>query len=328
MEQIKLKQDQGQTTSVALLFILFLGGIFSSPFYANAQRGLSAQVMGPYRNTEMKGEGKEVKTTQSNLLPVLSVEKVKYGTVVKIEGGSVPGLVMDIWCYEDNLGNPANYEKEGNTIVLIHKWGTVTVTSRFEPGPDGVDIFVVVKGPNTDEVKRIRNLNPCCQLERSPSFQNQGDYVEDFVSRCFVYLESGMTLLKDTKRIPGTVKGEEKSNLPKPWIQEYYPAWRKHPGQIQGERGYSTDRPVYPIIGAISRDRKYLAAIAWPEAGRLGQVWHDCVHPRPIIGESFNATTGEIRTHGKIYLMENDGKKLISMFKKDFPEWKRPPNEK
>jgi hypothetical protein len=116
------------------------------------------------------------------------------------------------------------------------------------------------------------------------------------------------------------------ANDPKPWIQEYYPAWRKHPGQIKGQRGYSTDRPVYPIIGATSRDGKYLVAVAWPETMRLGQVWHHCVHPRPVIGESFNKTTGEINSHGKIYMMENDGNKLITSFKKDFPQWQRPPD--
>jgi hypothetical protein len=29
-----------------------------------------------------------------------------------------------------------------------------------------------------------------------------------------------------------------------------------------------------------------------------------------VIGESFETTTGEINTHGKIYLMENDGKMM------------------
>lgn len=302
MKHFKLGLAQVKTTRITLLFVLILVGGLLLPFRSF-------------------GQGKD--------LPVLSVEKIKYGTAVSIQGGSVPGLIMDLWCYEDNLGNPASFEKDGNAVILIHKRGTVTVTSRFVPVSDGVDIYVTVTGPNADDVKKVRGVNPCCILERSPSFKNKGDYVDDFVGRCFVFLQSGMTSLKDTKRIPGTMpnKDDEQANLPKPWIQEYYPAWRKHPGQVKGERGYSTDRPVYPIIGAISSDGKYLAAVAWPETGRMGQVWHDCVHPRPDFAESFDAATGQIKSHAKVYLMKNNGKKLIASFKKDFPQWKRPPDK-
>ena len=265
--------------------------------------------------------------SQDRNLPVLRVEKVKYGTVVTIKSESIPGLLMDIWCYEDALGDPVSHSMEGNTLILIHKLGNTTVTSRFEPVKDGVDIRVNVTGPSPEDVKKVRNLNPCCQLERSSGFKSSGNYVDDFVARCFVYLDKGFTYLKDTKRIPGTDK-DPKANEAKPWIQEYYPSWRKHPGQIQGQRGFSTDRPVYPIIGTVSKDGKFLAAIAWPETMRLGQVWHHCFHPRPIIGESFNPSTGEIKTHGKVYLMENDSKKLLANFKKDFPDWKRQPDIK
>jgi len=256
------------------------------------------------------------KSVQEDKVPVLSVEKVQYGTVVSIRDTVIPGLVLDVWCYEDALGDPVSYHNEGNTLVLID-----------EPLPDGVDIKVNVKGTEAGDVQKVRNLNPCCQLERSASFKSTGNYVDDFVARCFIYLDKGMTYLSDTKRIPGTIEDKsDKANDPKPWIQEYYPTWRRHPGQIQGQRGYSTDRPVYPVIGAVSRDRKYLVAVAWPETMRLGQVWHHCIHPRPIIGESYDNTKGEINTHGKIYLMANDGEQLLAKFKKDFPEWRRPPD--
>ena len=261
-----------------------------------------------------------------DLLPYFSIEKLKYGTVVTIKSNRIQGLVMDIWCYEDALGDPVSHTYEGKTLVLTHKLGTANVTSHFKPLNDGVDILVRVYGPDEADIKKVRSLNPCCQFERSPAFMGEGDYVEDFVSRCFVYLENGMTYLKDTKRIPGTTGNETNADAEKPWIQEYYPTWRKHPGQVKGQRGYSTDRPVYPIIGTVSKDGKYLAAVVWPETMRLGQVWHHCVHPRPIISESFDASKGETVTHGKIYLMENNGKKLLKNFKKDFPEWKRPPD--
>jgi hypothetical protein len=262
-------------------------------------------------------------------MPVITVEKGRYGTYASIRSESIPGLVLDMWCYELGPGEPVSHEKDGNTMVLVHQSGEAKVTTRFEPCSDGVDIRVTVTGPNAEAVRGVRSLNPCCMFNRSPSFQGTGDYVDDFVARCFVFLDSGMTLLKDTKRLPGTLpKDDARAKGPKPWIQEYYPAWRKHPGQKEELRATSTDRPVYPIIGVVSCDGEHLAAIAWPETSKLGQVWHHCFHPRPVVGESFNPATGEIKSHGRVYFLENDPKKLISRFKEDFPNWKRPPDAK
>ena len=140
-------------------------------------------------------------------------------------------------------------------------------------------------------------------------------------------LERGLTHLDDTRRIPGTLERvNDKANLPKPWIQEYFPVWRKHPGQVPGQRGYSLDRPMYPLIGCSSHDGKYLVAIAWPEARSLGQVWHDCLHPRPAIGESYDAQTNRIVSVGRIYFLPNDEAALLAAFRRDFPTWRRPPS--
>jgi hypothetical protein len=151
--------------------------------------------------------------------------------------------------------------------------------------------------------------------------------VDDFVARCFVILEDGLTLLKDTRRVPGTrPRQNDKANLPEPWIQEYFPSWRRHPGQVPGQRGYSLDRPVLPVIGCVSRDGEYLAAFAWPETRSLGQVWHHCLHPRPAIGESYDTQTNRTVSRGKLYFMANDEAALRAAFQRDFPDWERPPD--
>ena len=289
----------------------------------NAQDESGRTLRGQAAN---KPDGEEEgEVTQDARLPMLDVERGKYGTYLTIRSESIPGLLLDVWCYEDRLGDATRYEKQGGAVVLIHKLEEATVTTRFEPSQTGVDIQVHVTGPNAEAVQKVKGLNPCCQFGRSAAFRSEGNYVHDFVARCFVFLDAGMTLLKDTKRIPGTLpRKDDRANYPKPWIQEYFPMWRKHPGQIKGRRGYSPDRPVYPIIGVVSRDGKHLAAIAWPETTSLGQVWHHCIHPRPLTAESFDVKTGEIRSCGKIYLMENDEKKLLRQFKEDFPLWRRP----
>ena len=249
----------------------------------------------------------------------------EHGALVTVVAGDFPELRCDIWCYEDRLGEPVGHEKEGATLILTHRAGEAKVTSRFVPVDDGVAIRVEVSGPDAEAVKAVGSLNPCCQFHHSDAFRNRADYVDDFVARCFVILERGLTHLDDTRRIPGTRERDaDKANLPKPWIQEYFPVWRKHPGQVPGQRGYSLDRPVYPLIGCTSRDGKYLVAIAWPEARSLGQVWHDCLHPRPSIGESYDAQTNRIISSGRIYFLPNDEASLLAAFGRDFPDWKRP----
>lgn len=258
-------------------------------------------------------------------LPLLDVHDGEHGTLVSMRVPAIPGLVFDIWCYEDKLGRAKAHRREGTSLLLFHELGGAEVRTRFSPQPGNVEIVATVTGPDIEAVRCVSSLNPCCQFAKSPGFGNRGDYVEDFVARCFVFLEGGLTLLKDTARIPGTRPREnDKANAATPWIQEYYPVWRKHPGQVKGQRGFSTDRPVLPIIGTVSRDGKHLVAVAWPETARLGQVWHSCIHPRPVIGESLDRAKRQIRSRARVYFMENDGPALLARFRADFPDWQRP----
>ena len=235
----------------------------------------------------------------------------------------LPGIHCRVWCYEDEPGCPSEHTTDGDSVVLTHEIGSATMVSRFEPAPGAVDIRVSIVGLAKDQALPFEYLNPCVQYRLSPLFQNVGTYVDEFVSRCFVFLEGGQTRLSDTRRIPGTRPAEnDLANADRPWIQEYVPAWREHPGQIAGERGYSPDRPTCPIIGVVSHDQRYLSAVAWPETKRLGQVWVDCIHPRPDVLESLDESTGEIHSRGRIYFVANDGAKLLAAFERDFPRWR------
>jgi len=266
------------------------------------------------------------KDHSSQCLPILSVKDDPHGqsrTLVNIRVPSIDGLEMDLWCYENGpWGKAVATGKEGRDLILTHKKDGATIVTRFVPASDRIRIHVIVEGPSATAVQGVESLNPCWQFVPSLTFGNQGDYVEDFVARCFVFLDRGMTYLKDTRRIPGTrERKNDRDNLPNPWIQEYYPVWRRHPGQTPGARGRSPDRPVYPITGVVSRDKRHMAAMAWPETGSIGQVWHDCLHLRPRIVESYDKETQRTESLGVIYFLLNDPALLLQRFKEDFPDW-------
>ncbi len=250
---------------------------------------------------------------------------------------SIPGSYAEMWCYETpELHTVTSYTNEGDALVLTHKQGEAIMTSRFEPADYGAALTVHVTGPDSESVKSLEKLTPCLQMKASKAFQwrgrqdNQEDYVEGFVSRCFVILEDGLIYLTDTRRKPAnripTPKKPNvwRANLPMPWVQFYIPIWLKHVGRRDSPGGNSLDRPVYPIIGIVSHDRKYLAAFAWPDLKEMAQFWHDCLHIWPQLNELYDANTNSITTNARIYFMPNDENKLIEQFKQDFPDWKRP----
>ncbi len=60
----------------------------------------------------------------------------------------VPALAgrCEIWCYEGGLGKAVKHERDGEVLILTHNWKQATVTSRFEPVDDGVEVRVEVAG--------------------------------------------------------------------------------------------------------------------------------------------------------------------------------------
>jgi hypothetical protein len=265
-------------------------------------------------------------------LPQLSFDQEH--SIVSITVERMPGFRCDIYCYEDGRGHAVEHRKDGPSLVLEHrdaKTPGARLTTVFTPRPDGVEQVVTVEGPDAASVRSVDIVNPCIQFASAPAFgpdpEKKLGYVEDFVARCFVFLDQGLTRLDRTARVPGTLHESDAVNAPRvncehPWIQEYYPVWEKHPGQQKGQRGFSTDRPILPIIGVVSRDGAWLAASAWPETFRLGQVWMHCIHPRPSVLTAYDPAANRTVSRGKLYLMANDAAALRAAFERDFPDWK------
>lgn len=84
---------------------------------------------------------------------------------------------------------------------------------------------------------------------------------------------------------------------------------------------YSPDQYTTPVIGVVSRDGKYLAALANDSATVMAQAWHDCLHNNPQWTPA-NAPSlkRKWRLKVKVYAMPDDPNALLKRVGKDFPD--------
>ncbi len=275
-------------------------------------------------------------------VPILGIfeEQRKQGsrTFVTIRSPSIEGVGVDLWCYEDEFGQPERIEEEGGRLLLHHEYQGNTLETLFEPEPGGVVITATLTGPNRESSSIVRTLNVCVTYQRSQAFGNRKDkfdesYLDDYVGRSFLFLEGGLTRLSDTNRVPSEDGRDNpysaRGRAPRPFVQEYAPTWRSHAALVHtfyGKRPLSPDRPTYPIMGVVSHDERFLSAFAWPDTGRLGQLFISCLHPSPQVEDTCNSEIQPCVTRGKIYFMENNPERLLRAFEQDFPDWERPPD--
>ncbi len=256
-------------------------------------------------------------------VPKLSVEQLKQGdrvfTMVNIEVPGIPDSANAIWCYEDAFGQGEGEMQNDGSLILRHKRPDgAEATTHFVPRQGVVDFHVKITGPTPEVVRSVTGVNPCWQLRQSDTFGNRGNFPEDFVARCFIYTAGGFTLLKDTKRFPDTRRPpDDKVNNP-PWVQVYIPLWRPHPGQPKAFWGNSTDQFAYSLIGVVSHDGKWLAALACRKSRTLAQGWHDCLHLNPDFGPDYDPQRNETNWMGRLYFMSKDPEALLGRYREDF----------
>jgi hypothetical protein len=238
---------------------------------------------------------------------------------------NVPNFTCDLWCFEsDGISFVSGKPLENGGIEMQHSWKGKDwhIVSTATPLPGCLDFVArllsnAVGGNN--KTLEYPSLNLCWQLRRAPDFASQPDPYPAFVKRCFIFTDKGRTFLDETRRLaiparPSTAK----ENNP-PWVQIYLP--ESAPADIRAEPNawadYSPDRYRLPIIGAVSRDGKYLAAMATGAEGVMCQAWHDCMHNN---GRWLPADDTANKTwHVRIYVMENAPDALLTRFTHDFP---------
>jgi len=243
---------------------------------------------------------------------------------------NLPDFTCDSWCYESAVEFLDARPLNGGGVELRHRvrdHPEVLVLTTVTPEPGAVEIVarmaVDTEGhPDAQLPDQPVGLNLCWQLRHAPGFASAPDPYPEFVKRCFIFTETGMTFLLDTERrkIPVQEPDHEYNNPP--WVQSYVGIWQPIPKvTATAWADYSTDRYITTVIGAVSRDGEYLTAIANDSASTMCQAWHDCMHNNPNWLPQ-DAPVAEQRWRLKIYAMENDADALLRRVGEDFPNAK------
>jgi len=288
----------------------------------------------PGWSTELAG--KPMLITVSNpdpdTLPTLGIHQVDKELRVRASFPNVPGFACDSWCYESQLDCMGIAVLDGGRLELRHqdmKNPEAVYLTTVTPLPGAVEFLARVElapgaaGPLPDD---LITPNLCWQLKPAPGFcRIADDKYPEFVERCFIFTEKGRTFLNNTDRKPIPCRPVTDVENNPPWVQMYVGTWREVPEvSATSWAAYSEDRIVAPIIGAVSKDGKHLAAIVNDSASTVCQAWHDCMHNNPewLPGD---APPQERTWRVRVYAMQNDPETLVETARRDFPRMRLVP---
>lgn len=244
---------------------------------------------------------------------------------------NVPGLASDCWCYESEMDCVGVLALDGGCIELRHrdrKDPRIIYVTTVTPKPGAVEFVAHARlasgatGPLPDS---LQVPNMCWQLKRAPLFASAPDPYPDFVKRCFIFTDQGRTFLDHTDRklIPSRPATDKENNPP--WVQTYVGTWQEIPETSPSAwAACSADRYVTTVIGAVSRDGKYLAALAAENPTSMCQAWHDCMHDNPSWLPK-DAPPDKRTWRVTIYAMENDAGALMKKVMQDYPDFRPAP---
>jgi len=271
---------------------------------------------------------------QPDVLPTLRMVKYTSYTTphlrVWASFPNVPDFQCDSWCYESGVDFLDARALDGGRLELRHRVASrpeslVITTVTPEPGALEFEARMALdteQYPEAEMPDQPYGLNLCFQLGNCPNFTSEPHPLPDFIKRCFIFTEKGRTFLLDTHRAKIPVRPPDHEYNNPPYVQSYVGVWQHIPEvRADAPGGYSRDRYVTTVMGAVSRDGKYLAAIANDSAQAMHQYWHCCFHNNPQ-WLPLDAPTAERRWRLKVYAMENDPDALLTRVGKDFPSAK------
>lgn len=188
----------------------------------------------------------------------------------------------------------------------------VVVEHRVEVRGDQVNFRLVAHNPGKVRSEALW-AQPCVRLGDFTGFDNQGKDLDDYLPKCFIFLDNKLTRLsevqpwsKQARYIPGQV-----------WCPLHVPRTDVNP------RPLSPLVPSAGLIGAFSKDESQIFATAWEPYQELFQGVARCLHSDLRIGGLMAGETKKIR--GTIYLVKNDVPALLTRYRRDFPEQQSSP---
>ena len=259
-------------------------------------------------------------------LPTLGVwqNENRTRTYVSSAFPNVPDFTCDSWCYESGLDFIKATELGGGRVELRHRVREqphVQIVTIVSPEPGVVEFavrpeFYTDKDADAEPPDSLQAPNLCWQLWRAPGFASSPDPYPQFVKRCFIFTDDGPTFLHQTKRLKIPVRPADDPKNNPPWVQMYLPVWEPMRNSGKDWADYSRDRYLYPVIGTISRNGKYLTAIACNIPTFLCQAWHDCMHNNP----AWEDEQGKMVWRLRIYAMENNPDELLRRVGENFSQ--------
>lgn len=173
---------------------------------------------------------------------------------------------------------------------------------------DEVDFQLVAHNP-TDKPSQAHWAQPCIRVDKftGAGKDDAGALVPKYARQSFLFLDGKLT------RLPT-----------EPWADKA----RYVPGQVYCPRGVDRSdvnpRPLSKLVpssglcGCFSADDKQIMAVAWEPYQEIFQGVAACMHSDFRLGGLKPGETKKIR--GKMYFVDNDVKKLVARYERDFPE--------
>jgi hypothetical protein len=168
--------------------------------------------------------------------------------------------------------------------------------------------FAITAHNPTAQASNVHWAQPCIRLGDFTGYDNQGQDIDDYLPKCFVFLDGKLTRMneirpwnKQARYIPGQV-----------WCPEGVPRTDVNP------RPLSSLVPSNGLIGCFSGDEKSIFAVAFEPHQELFQGVARCLHSDFRIGGLEPGETKQIQ--GRIYIVPNDVPALLERYTSDFPE--------
>jgi hypothetical protein len=238
--------------------------------------------------------------------------------LLSIRDPSLPGGAIQVW-YLEAFCRSGSTSRDWGKTVIPHRTekveeskdgkllklrseveGGVEVLHEIRAGDDDVDFLVTASNHGKDYVDVVW-VQPCMRVGGFT-----GRKQEDYVEKCFIFVDGGLKTLDKTRRSEEALyRGG----------QVYVPSGIDR--KDVNPRPLSPDLPSANLIGCFSASGDRILAMAFEPCQELFQGVIVCIHADFRLG---GLMARETKTaHGKIYLAENDEKKLLQRFKRDFP---------